>query len=150
LRRDVRGSDRHELAVREPGAAAWFQVVLFGCAALWLRRGSLGGSSQARRPWLPALLHTLMAGAIIWCSPQYLPLPGRRQPARPRRDGGHVPGRHTRPRARRQHPARGVLRGRIHPVAGARHRPGPQVKDPVSASQAAMSAGMAAMLFAML
>jgi hypothetical protein len=38
----------------------------------------------------------------------------------------------------------------VHPMAGAGHRPGPRVKDPVSASQAAMSAGMAAMLIAML
>jgi hypothetical protein len=66
LRRDVRGSDRHDLVVRESAAAAWFQVVLFGYAALWLIRGSLAGSSQARRPWLPALLHPLMAGAMIW------------------------------------------------------------------------------------
>src|SRR6266571_3570474 len=106
----------------EPAAATWLQAALFGCAAFWSGLASLVGFGRVRRPSLPALLHTLMAGAMIWLSPRCLPLPGCRRRVGPRRDGAHVPGRHARPGARHQHPARGVLRSRVHPVAGAGHR----------------------------
>jgi hypothetical protein len=39
---------------------------VFGCAALWFERASLAGSGRGWRARLPALLHTLMAGAMIW------------------------------------------------------------------------------------
>jgi hypothetical protein len=67
---------------------------------------------RVRRPGLPALLHALMAGTMIWMLT--------------------------------------AMRCCVLPVARAAIGPGPRVKDPVSASQAAMSAGMAAMLLATL
>ena len=92
-----------------------------------------------------------MAGAMIW---MLTAMPaaagdvvGR---VRPRRDGAHVPGRRARPGARRPHRVRGVLRGRGVFVAGPGHRPRARLKDRVPAGQAAMSAAMAAMLFAAL
>src|SRR5271165_2904972 len=50
----------------EPAAATWLQAALFGAAALGFGVASLAGSGPVRRPGLPALLHTLMAGAMIW------------------------------------------------------------------------------------
>ena len=50
----------------EPAAAAWVQVAVYGCAALWFGLAGLAGPGQVRRPGLPALLHALMAGAMIW------------------------------------------------------------------------------------
>ena len=50
----------------EPAAAAWVQALVFGCAALWSGLVSLAGSGRVRRPGLPALLYTLMAGVMIW------------------------------------------------------------------------------------
>src|SRR5712692_10336207 len=50
----------------EPAAATWLQAALFGCAALWFGLASLAGSGRVRRPSLPALFDTLMAGAMIW------------------------------------------------------------------------------------
>src|SRR6266487_2538474 len=50
----------------EPAAAAWVQAAVFGCAALWFGLASLAGAGRVRRPGLPALLHTLMAGVMIW------------------------------------------------------------------------------------
>jgi hypothetical protein len=46
----------------EPAAATWLQVALFGCAALWFGLTSLAGFGKGRRPSLPDLFHTLMAG----------------------------------------------------------------------------------------
>jgi len=50
----------------EPAVAAWVQAAVFGCAALGFGLVSLAGSGRVRRPGLPAVLHTLMAGAMIW------------------------------------------------------------------------------------
>jgi hypothetical protein len=50
----------------EPAAAAWVQAAVFGCAALWFGLADFVGPRQVRRPGPPALLHTLMAGAMIW------------------------------------------------------------------------------------
>jgi hypothetical protein len=36
------------------------------CAALWFGLASLTGSGWVRRPSLPAVVHALMAGAMIW------------------------------------------------------------------------------------
>jgi len=47
----------------EPAAATQLQVALFGCAAFWFGLTSLAGFGQGRRPSLPALFHTLMAGS---------------------------------------------------------------------------------------
>jgi Domain of unknown function (DUF5134) len=50
----------------EPAAATWPQLALFGCAALWFGLTSLAGFGKGRRPSLPDLFHTLMAGAMMW------------------------------------------------------------------------------------
>ncbi len=50
----------------EPAAAAWAQAPVFGCAALWFWLASPAGTGRAARTGLPAVLHTLMAGAMIW------------------------------------------------------------------------------------
>src|SRR5258708_12975777 len=59
----------------EPAAATWLQAALFGCAALWFGLASLSRSGRARGPSLPALLHTLMAGATPWLPPLFPPPP---------------------------------------------------------------------------
>ena len=133
----------------EPIAPAWFLTALFGCAVIWFGLASLAGSARVRRPSLPVLLHTLMAGAMIWMLT-----------AMPARTGI---------------PPTWAARGTMAPMSGAATPapvlavsillavacaaasipwlaraigPGRRVKDPVAASQATTSAGMAAMLFA--
>jgi hypothetical protein len=108
-------------------------------------------SGRARRPGLPAFLHTLMAGAMIWmltATPAATGMP----PAGPTR-GTMVS------MSRAATPAAVVVISILLAVSCAAASipwlaravgPGPRVNDPVSASQAVMSAGMAAMLFATL
>jgi len=131
----------------EPDAATWLQAALFGCAALWFGLASLAGSGRVRRPSQPALLHTLMAAAMIWmltAMPAFTGMP----PARPARGA-------MAPMSRAAMPAPVLVVSILLAVScGAASipwlaraiGPGPRMKDPVSASQAAMSAGMAAML----
>jgi hypothetical protein len=134
----------------EPAAAMWLQTALFGCAALWLGLASLAGSTRIRLG-LPALLHALMAAAMIWMLTVMPALTGMPPP-------GHGHGAMTAmPRAATPTPvlAVSILLAVSCTIASipwlARAiGPGPRVKDPRSASQAAMSAGMAAMLFAAL
>jgi hypothetical protein len=135
----------------EPAAAAWTQAAVFGCAALWFGLVSLAGSGQVRRPGLPALLHTLMAGAMIWMLTAMPAIAGMR-PAGPAR-GAMAP----MPQPATPAPVLAVsillavsCAAACIPRLARAIGPGPRVKDPVSASQAAMSAGMAAMLFATL
>jgi hypothetical protein len=135
----------------EPAAATWLQAALSGCAALWFGLASLAGSGRVRRPSQPALLHTLMAAAMIWmltAMPAFTGMP----PARPARGA-------MAPMSRAAPPAPVLVVSILLAVSCAAASipwlaraigPGPRVKDPVSASQAAMSAGMAAMLFATL
>jgi Domain of unknown function (DUF5134) len=135
----------------EPAAAAWLQAALFGCAGLWLGLASIAGPGRVRRPSLPAVFHALMAGAMIWMLTAMPAVTGM-APA-------------------------GSARGAMAPMSGAAMPAsvlavsvvvavscvaasipwlarvigtGPRGKDPVAASHAAMSAGMAAMLFATL
>jgi len=128
----------------EPAAAAWLQAALFGCAALWFGLASLAGSGRARRPSLPALLHTLMAGAMIWMLTA-MPAAAGMRPARSAMVS----------MSRAATPAAVVVVSILLAVSCAAASipwlaravgPGPRVNDPVSASQAVMSAGMAAML----
>ena len=135
----------------EPAAAAWVQALVFGCAALWSGLVSLAGSGRVRRPGLPALLYTLMAGVMIWMLTAMPSSTGMRSagPAR----GVMAP----MPRAATPAPvlAVSILLGvscaaACIPWLARAIGPGPRVKDRVSASQAAMSAGMAAMLTATL
>lgn len=138
----------------EPAAAAWAQAAVFGCAALWSWRASLAGTGRTRRPGLPAALHTLMAGAMIWMLTA-MPASTGMPPA-----GVRVPGRGAMAATPRPAAPAPVLAVSILLAAACAAAcipwlaraigPGPRVKDPVSASQAAMSAGMAAMLLATL
>jgi Domain of unknown function (DUF5134) len=135
----------------EPAAASRVQAAAFGCAALWFVLASLASYGRGRRPSLPALLHTLMAVAMIWMLTEMPAVSGM--------------------------PSAGSARGTMAPMSRAPVTapvlvisillavscaataswwlaravgPGSAVKDPVPAGQAAMGAGMAAMMFAML
>lgn len=132
----------------EPSAAAWAQAAVFGCAALWSWRG---GSGRDRRPGLFAVLHGLMAGAMIW---MLTALPAMAGMPAARSAGGAMASV-----SRHATPAQVLVISILLAVSCAAASipwlaraigPGPRVKDPVSASQAVMSAGMAAMLFATL
>src|SRR6266851_80625 len=50
----------------EPAVAQWLQAAVFGSAAVWLGLVSMAGSGRVQRPSLPAVVHALMAGAMIW------------------------------------------------------------------------------------
>jgi hypothetical protein len=135
----------------EPAAATWLQAALFGCAALWFGLTSLVGSAQGWWPSLTAPFHMLTAGAMIWML--------------------------TAMPADASMPATGAARGPMAPMSRAATPtpvlvvsillavscaaasvpwlaraigPGRRVKDSAAVGQAAMSAGMAAMLFATL
>jgi len=131
----------------EPAAATWLQAALFGCAALWFGLASLAGSSRVRRPSQPALLHTLMAGAMMWMLTAMPAVTG--MPPTGSARGVMAP------MSRAATPAPVLVVSILLAVSCAAASipwlaraigPGPRMKDPVSASQAAMSAGMAAML----
>jgi hypothetical protein len=135
----------------EPAAATWPQAALFGCAALGFGLTSLAGYGRARRPSLPALLHALMAGIMIWMLTAMPAMTGMTSPGSAR--GAMAP----MPRAATPVPVLAVsiflavsCAAASFPWLARAIGPGPRVKDPVSASQAAMSAGMAAMLLATL
>ena len=106
----------------EPAAATWLQAAVFGCAALGFGLASVAGTGPVRRPRLPAIFHALMAGAMIW---MLTAMPAAGLPP-----AGSLPGamasmsQAATPASvgRRQCSARSVLRGRVHPVAGAGHR----------------------------
>ena len=135
----------------EPAAATRLQVALFGCAALWFGLTSLAGFGQGRRPSLPALFHTLMAGVMIWMLAAMLA--GTGMPAAGAARGAMAPI----PRAATPAPVL-VISILLAPSCAAASipwlartiAPAHRAKDPGAASQAAMSAGMAAMLFATL
>ena len=124
---------------------------MFGCAALWFGLTSLAGSGQGRRPSLPALFHTLMAGAMIWMLTVMPAGTGMLAAGTARRAMAPMS------RAITTAPvlvisillavccAAASIPWLVRAIATA-HR----VQDPGAASQAAMSAGMAAMLFATL
>jgi len=103
----------------EPAAAIWLQAALFGCAALWPELASLAGSGRVRRPssYPDSGCHDMDADrdARQYRDAAVLVIQ--------RRDGAHATGCYARLGPRRQHPARGVVRGRVHPVASAGHRP---------------------------
>ena len=135
----------------EPATTTWLQAALFGCAALWFGLTSLAGSGRGWRPSLPVLLHTLTAGAMIWmltAMPADTSMPAT----------GAVRGAMA-PMSRAATPVPVLVVNILLAVCAAAASipwlaraigPGRRVTDPASASQAAMSAGMAAMLFATL
>jgi hypothetical protein len=134
----------------EPAVAAWLQVALFGCAGLWLVLARLSGFDPIRLPGLAGLHHALMAGAMIW---MLTAMPGA---------AGIRPGRnHGAMAAMPQAGVPGLVLAVSILAAGycaAASIPwlvravgaGPKATDPAAAGQAAVSAGMAAMLIAML
>jgi hypothetical protein len=132
----------------EPAAATWLQVAVFGCAALRLALASPARSRRGQRTGLPALLHALMAGAMIWMLTA-MPAAAGMRPARGAMVSTSWAGT----------PAAVVVVSILLAVSCAAASipwlaravgPGPRVNDPVAAGQAVMSAGMAAMLFAAL
>ncbi|HEU5391930.1 MAG TPA: DUF5134 domain-containing protein [Streptosporangiaceae bacterium] len=135
----------------EPAAAAWPQAAVFGCAALWSGRAVLADSGRARHAGLPAVLHALMAGAMIWMLTA-MPAAAAMPPAGPRRGA-------MMPMSRAATPAlvlavsillAAACAAACIPWLARAIGPGPRVKDPASVAQAAMSAAMAAMLLATL
>lgn len=131
----------------EPAAATWLQVALFGCAALWFVVTSLAGFGQGQGPSLPGLFHTLMAGAMIWMLTE-MPAAAGMPPA-----GAMAPT----PRAAAPAPVLVIsillavsCAAASIPWLARAIAPGDRVRDPAAASQAAMTAGMAAMLLATL
>ena len=133
----------------EPAAATWLQAAVFASAVLWFGLVSVAGPARGTR--LRAAFHMLMAGAMIWmltAMPAITGMPPR----------GSVTGAMA-PMSRPATPASVLAISILLAVSCAAAsvpwlaraiRPGRQVKDPIAASQAAMSAGMAAMLFATL
>ena len=134
-----------------PLVPEWLQVAVFGCAVIWFCGPTLGGSARSRTPRLPGLHHALMAGTMIW---MITAIPA----AMPMASAG---------------PAASVMSGMPHPAATTAvlvvsvlltayfglgtipwlrqaAGPGRHVTGRVAVSHAAMSAGMAALLLAML
>jgi hypothetical protein len=136
----------------EPASAARVQAAVFGCAALWFGLASLAGPGQGRRA-LPALLHALMAVAMTWMLIAMPAVTGMTSAD----TGGGAMAPMSRTAASAPVVAASIMlavscaAAALWWLAGAIGLgPGSRVKDPVPAGQAAMSAGMAAMLFAML
>ena len=135
----------------EPAAATLLQAALFGCAAPWFGLTSLAGSGRGWRPSLPAQFHTLMAGGMIWMLTTMPAATGRQATVAARGAMASM--------SRAATPAPVLAVSILFAVSCAAASMswlaraiglGRRVTDPVSASQAAMSAGMAAMLFATL
>jgi hypothetical protein len=137
-----------------PLVPQWFQiavfgcaVIWFGCAVIWFGGAGLGGSARSRTRGLPGLHHALMAGAMIWMIA-----------AMPMAAAGPATGAMS-AMSRRATPAAvlivSVLLTAYFGLAAIPWLlravgPGRRVTGRVAASNAAMSAGMAALLLAML
>lgn len=149
----------------EPAAAVWMQAAGFGCAGLWF---GLGRSGWFRRPSLTGLHHALMAAAMIW---MLAALPGVARMAGTGRTAGTAgmagmagmqPPRGQGPMAAMAAMGPPVPVLAVSALAAAccviaavpwlarAVGPGLRVTDPAAAGNALMSAGMAAMLLAML
>jgi hypothetical protein len=133
----------------EPAAAAWAQAAMFGCAALWFALASLAG--RGRRPRLPAVLHTLMAGTMIWMLTTMPAITGMPSPGPTSIAVASM--------SRVATPAPVLVISILLAVSCAAASipwlawalgPGHRLKDPAAAGHAAMSAAMAAMLIGML
>jgi hypothetical protein len=122
----------------EPAAVTWLQVAGFGAAAFWFAlangrgRSPLRGRGPLRGPTLTGSHHALMAAAMIW---MLTALSGMTRPVPVLAVSAVL--------------TAGCAAASIPwlvRAAGA----GPGRRDPAAAGQAAMSAGMAAMLIVML
>jgi hypothetical protein len=135
----------------EPIAPAWFLTALFGCAVIWFGLADPGGVAVFRVRRLPGLHHALMAGAMIWmitAMPPAMPMgPARRaRGAMPAMSGHGAPAAVL---------AVSVLLAAYFALAavpwfGCAIGAGRRVTGRAAAGHAAMSAGMAAMLLALL
>jgi hypothetical protein len=135
----------------EPATAVWVQAAGFGCAALWFVLAHRGSYGRFQGPSLTGLHHALMAAAMIW---MLTAMPG----AAGMRSTGHAHG------AMAAMPGAGLtvpvlaVSGLVAASCAAASipwlawaiGPGLRVTDPAAAGQGVMSAGMAAMLIAML
>jgi hypothetical protein len=135
----------------EPIAPVWFLTALFGCAVVWFGLASPGGVAGFRAHRLPGLHHALMAGAMIWMLTA-LPAVMRMGPAGPA--PGAMPAT-SRPAAPAAVLAVSVLLAAYFALAAVPWLvraigPGRRVTGRAAAGHAAMSAGMAAMLLALL
>ena len=135
----------------EPAVAAWLQAAVFGSAGMWLALSHRRGSGPIRLPGPAGLHHALMAGAMIW---MLTAIPGTTAMPAPSHDHGAmaamppagVPG----PVLAVSILAAGYCAAASIPWLGRAIVPGRRLADPAAAGQAAMSAGMAALLLAML
>jgi Domain of unknown function (DUF5134) len=135
----------------EPIAPAWFLTALFGCAVIWFGLAGPGGVASWRTRRLPGLHHALMAGAMIWMITA-MPAVMRMGSAGPAR--GAMPAM-PRPAGPAAVLAVSVLLAAYFALAAVPWLvcaigPGRRVTGRAAAGHAAMSAGMAAMLLAML
>jgi hypothetical protein len=129
-----------------PLVPQWSQIAVFGCAVIWFGGVGLGGSAHSRTPALAGLHHALMAGAMIW---MIVAMPLAAGPATGAMSA----------MSRRATPAAVLIVGVLLtayfglatiPWLLRAVGPGRRVTGRVAASNAAMSAGMAALLLAML
>jgi Domain of unknown function (DUF5134) len=135
----------------EPAVAAWLQAAVFGCAGMWSVLTHRRGFGPIRPPGPAGLHHALMAGAMIW---MLTAMPGAAGMPAPRHDHDAMAGM---PQAGVPGPvlavsilAAGYCAAASIPWLRRAIGPGPRLTDPAAAGQAAMSAGMAALLVAML
>jgi hypothetical protein len=135
----------------EPARALWLQAALFGCAVIWF---GLASTSATARTWpasLPGAHHALMAGAMIWMITA-MPADMRMAPAGTARTAMPAMSHPSMPAAVL---AVSVLLAAYFGLAAISWfvravGPGRRVNGTAAAGHAAMSAGMAAMLLAML
>jgi hypothetical protein len=127
----------------EATIAVWFQTAQFGCAVIWFGLASPSGTARSWPASLPGAHHALMAGAMIWMITA-MPAHMRIAPAGASRTA--MPAAVL---------AVSVLLAAYFALAAIpwlvrATGPGRRVNGRAAASHAAMSAGMAAMLLAML
>ena len=135
----------------EPIVPAWFLTALFGCAVVWFGLAGPGEVAGFRARRLPGVHHALMAGAMIWMI-TVMPAASRMGPAGPASGAMPAMSPHAAPAAVL---AVCVLLAAYFALAAVPWfvyaiGPGRRVTDRAAAGHAAMSAGMAAMLLAML
>jgi Domain of unknown function (DUF5134) len=152
----------------EPAAVVWVQVAGFGCAALCFGLAGAGrsglGSGWFGRPSLTGLHHALMAVAMIWMLTALPSAAGMRPAGRDPGAMAGMPSAGAMPGSAAMPGAAGLpgpvlavsvlcaacCAGAALPWLARAIGPGAAVRDPAAAGQAVMSAGMAAMLIAML
>lgn len=135
----------------QPIAPTWLQTALFSCAVLWFGLASPAAATRLRARRSSALHHVLMAGAMIWMTTA-MPVIMRMPPAGPAGGAMHAM---PVPAVPATIVAISVLFAAYFAIAAIpwlvrATRSGQDPHDGSAAAHAAMSAGMAAMLLAML